>query len=326
MDNKLYKNLKRVILNKKVATFFICLCISSFLWLINALNRNYTKTISIPVRYINLPKNKILSVELPKFIQAEVKTTGAKLMFIGFNQSKNEIIIDASAVLNKNKNLRTVAINTALTVGSFAKILNTEVELIKVKPDSIYFSFGKSYQKVVPVRPTILINFDPFYNYTNKVKITPSFVTLFGDSTVLSSIDSINTEKIVLNDFNSNISQKAKLNIPEELTQRVGLSSDEVLLEINVDKFTEKIVEVPLEAINVPANFQLRTFPDKVTLKLQVPMSEFEKLNPSLFKVVVDYKDSQSNKNKLKVSVIKAPANIKITKISPEKVEYLLRK
>lgn len=273
-----------------------------------------------------MPKNKILSVELPKFIQAEVKTTGAKLMFIGFNQSKNEIIIDASTVLNKKKNQQNVAINTALTVGSFTKILNTEVELVKVKPDSIYFSFGKSYQKVVPVKPTLLINFDPFYNYTNKVKITPSFVTLFGDSTLLSSIDSLNTDKIVLNDFNNTISQTAKLNIPEELVQRIGVSTDEVLLEINVDKFTEKNLEVPVETINVPANFQLKTFPDKVSLKLQVPMSEFEKLNPSLFKVVVDFKDSQVNKNKLKVSVVKSPDNIKITKISPEKVEYLLRK
>ncbi|MDP2387891.1 MAG: hypothetical protein Q8M29_16075 [Bacteroidota bacterium] len=247
-------------------------------------------------------------------------------MFIKLNLSKTEIEIDVSKFLNKKNSQRTVAINTALAAGSFSKILNTEVELIKVKPDSIYFSFGKSYQKVVPVKPTILINFDPFYNYTNKVKITPSFVTLFGDSTLLSSIDSINTEKIVLNDFNSNISQKAKLNIPEELTQRVGLSADEVLLEINVDKFTEKIIEVPLETVNVPANFQLKTFPDRITLKLQVPMSEFEKLNPSLFKVVVDYKGNQSSKNKLKVEIVKAPANVKITKISPEKVEYLLRK
>ncbi|HEY1039910.1 MAG TPA: hypothetical protein VGF30_10920 [Bacteroidia bacterium] len=325
MKNKLFRYINKVFLNKKVATFIICLVISSFLWFVNALNRNYTKTIAVPVRYLNLPKNKILSVELPKQIQAEVKTSGTKLMFIEMNLDKTIIEINAANFLNRNDK-RTVAINTALTVGSFSKVFNTEVELIKVKPDSIYFNFGKSYQKVVPVKPTILINFDPFYNYKNKVKITPSFVTLFGDSALLSSIDSINTDKIVLNDFNNNISQTAKLSIPEELEQRVGVSTDEVLLEINVDKFTEKTIEVPIEAINVPVNLQLKTFPDKVTLKVQVPMSDFEKLDPSYFKVVVDYKDYQVNKNKLNLKEIKAPANIKITKISPDKVEYLLRK
>jgi YbbR domain-containing protein len=324
VSNKLFKYTRRIFLNKKVATFLACLCIASFLWLVNALNRNYKETISIAIQYINLPKNKMLATELPKTIQAEIKTTGAKLFFIRFNLPKTILVIDPSPVLAKKPNQQTVTISTAQFAGSFSKLLNTEVELLKVKPDSIYFSFGRSYRRIVPVKPLLQISFDPFYNYRNKVNITPSSVTLFGDSVLLSHIDSVNTEKIVLNDFNSSISQKAKLHLPEELENRVSLSTDEVLLEIDIDKYTETYVEVPVEAKNVPAGLQLKTFPDKVKLTVQVPMSEFENIKPGLFKATVDYKEGTTNK--LKVAIQGPGPNIKVTKISPERVEYILRK
>lgn len=324
MSNKLYKYTRSFVFNKKLATFFVCLLISSFLWLINALNRNYTKTIALPVKYVNLPKNKILAVELPKFIQAEVKTTGAKLFFIEYNGDENQVIIDASQANFKNKTQTVAALNTLMVLGNLSRILKTEVELIKVKPDSIYFTFGKSYKKIVPVKPVLMINFDPFYNYTNSVSINPSTVTLYGDSAFIAGIDSVNTEKIVLNDFNSTISQKAKIQLPEDFENRVGISSDEVDLKIEVDKYTEAYIELPVETVGVPSGYELKTFPDKVKVTVQVPMKEYEKLNTSVLRAVSKY--SNGSKNQLKVDVTTDLPNIKITKISPEKVEYILRK
>lgn len=326
MKNKLFQSIKKIFFSKKVGVFVICLLIASFLWVINALNRNYTKTIAIPVKFINLPKNKVLSAELPRVIQADIKATGAKLLFIDFNKQSTEIVIDVAPSINKFKNLRTVAINTALNIGNLSKLFNTEIELIKVKPDSIYFSFGKSFQKIVPVKPRLLIDFDPLYNYADKVKITPAFVTLYGDSSLISAMDSVNTEKIVLNNLNNTISQKAKIDLPEELVQRVGISHNEVQLDINVDKFTETKIEVPIEAVGLPKGIQLKTFPDKVTLTVRVPLQGFETLKPFQFTAVVDYKNSASNKTKLPITVSKYPETVKITKVSPEKVEYILKK
>lgn len=326
MKNKLFQSIRRIFFSKKVGVFAIRLCIASFLWVINALNRTYTKTIAVPIKYINLPKNKVLSTELPKVIQVDVKATGAKLLFIDYNKNSNEIIIDAGPSIRKNKNKQIVAINTALSIGNLSKLFNTEIELMKVKPDSIYFSFGKSYQKIVPVKPTLLIDFDPLYNYADKVKITPSFVTLYGDSNLISSIDSVNTEKIVLNNLNNTISQKAKIDLPEEIVQRVGLSISEVQLDINVDKFTETQLEIPIETIGVPSNMQLKTFPDKITITVTIGLKEFETLKASQFKAIVDYKNIQNNKSKLPVEIKTTLDNVKITKVSPEKVEFLLKK
>ena len=326
MKNKLYIKIKRILLNKKIVAFLVCLFIATFLWLINALNRNYTKTVAIPVRFINLPKNKSLSSELPKEIQADIKASGAKLFFIDFKKHENEIVIDLNNYIKNQNQSKSLAINTALSIGNLSRLFNTEIELIKVKPDSIYFSFGKAYKKVVPVVPDLQVDFDTLYNYGDKVKIYPSSVTLFGDSLLLNAIDEIRTEKIILNNLNKTINQKALLILPEELEERVGLSSNEVNLSINVDKFTQLNLEVPIDIVGVPSQLDLKTFPNKTTLQIKVGLLEYDSLQASQFKLVVDYKDIQKNKHKLPVKIEQQPDNVNIIKIIPDKVEYLIKK
>jgi YbbR domain-containing protein len=325
LKNKLFVVIRKNLFSRKVITFCACLIVATFFWAINALNRNYTRTVSIPIKFVNFPKDKVLASELPKNIQAEIRTTGAKLLFILLKEKLGELIIDVGSQTRKKKG-NFVAISTSASLGSMSKILNSEVELIKVKPDSIYFNYGKSYQKIVPVKPDINVNFDPLFNYTDKVKITPSFITVSGDSALLSEIDSVSTEKIVLNKLNQNISQSALLVIPEEYASRVALSSEAVTLTINVDKFTESTLEVPVQVLNLPKNFQVKTFPDKVTIRYQVPMGDYESIVATDFKLVVDYNSISPEKNKLPVEVITFPSNVKITKIYPEKVEYIVRK
>ena len=306
--------------------FLICILIASFLWIINALNRTYTKTIAVPVKFINLPKNKAISSELPKYIQADVKASGAKLLFIDFKKNEKEIIIDLNNFSSKQLKLNNLAINTALSIGNLSKLFNTEIELIKVKPDSIYFSFGRSYQKIVPVIADLQIDFDTLYNFGEKVKISPSSLTLYGDSILLSSIDEVKTEKIILNNLNKTINQKATIILPEELEERIGISQKEVNLDINVDKFTELNLDVPIETIKVPKGFELKTFPDKINLYIKVGLLEYDSLRPEQFRVIVDYTDISKNKNKLPIKIDQQPDNIKIIKIIPQKVEFLIKK
>lgn len=326
MKNKLYIRIKRILLNKKIVAFLICILIASFLWIINALNRTYTKTIAVPVKFINLPKNKALSSELPKFIQADVKASGAKLLFIDFKKHEKEIIIDLNNLSSKQLKLNNLAINTALSIGNLSKLFNTEIELIKVKPDSIYFSFGRSYQKIVPVIADLQIDFDTLYNYGDKVKISPSSLILYGDSLLLSSIDEVKTEKIILNNLNKTINQKATIVLPEEFEERIGISQKEVSLDINVDKFTELNLDVPVETINVPKGFELKTFPDKINIHIKVGLLEYDSLRTEQFRVIVDYKEIVKNKNKLPIKIDLQPDNIKIIKIIPQKVEFLIKK
>ncbi len=317
--------LQNKIFSKKLLTFVVCLLIATFLWVINALNRNYNRFVYIPVKYINLPKSRVITGELPQQIQTEIKASGAKLLFIRFKQKQREITLDVDA-LTRKKTGKIVAISSQYLLGNISKFLNTEVELIKLRPDSIYFNFGKSFQKVLPVKADLYASEELGLHYSNTVKITPAFVTLSGDSTIISEIDTILTEKIMVQQQNKNSTLTVSLLLPEKVKSRASLSMDKAIVELNMDKYTEASVTIPIEVINLLAQHQLKLFPNKVEIKYQVTLGNFEKINVRDFTVIADYSKINPGKSKLNLELKRYPQEIKILKIIPEKAEYLIRK
>ena len=95
---------------------------------------------------------------------------------------------------------------------------------------------------------------------------------------------------------------------------------------MNVTKYTEASIELPLVYENVPAGYGIKTFPDKVTVKYNVALKNYEKINPANFTAVIDYNEIKSGVNKLKVILTKYPNEINSPKIIPAKVEFIIRK
>ena len=85
------------------------------------------------------------------------------------------------------------------------------------------------------------------------------------------------------------------------------------------------MVNVPIQATNLPAGLRLKTFPHEATLVFNVPLSDYDKLNPSLFEVVVDYRDLARKKgNRMDLFVRKYPEFAYALKCSPESVEFIV--
>ena len=123
--------IRRLLLGKKVGTFLICLGIASLLWVVHALNRNYTYTLKVPVKFLNLPSNKLIVGELPEKLDVEIKTSGLKLLFISLKKNYNEVIVDFNLMKNNAKS-QAYSINNVYF--NLKNSINFDVELIKIRP------------------------------------------------------------------------------------------------------------------------------------------------------------------------------------------------
>ena len=311
---------------RRLFSFFICLAIAGFLWLINALNRTYTRTLAIPVKFTHYPVNKHINNRLPSFIMADVRASGAKLMMLLMKKSLSEITIDVGDVIHTRGKSNKAAVSTLSVIGNLSRLLNTDVELIKVKPDSIHFDFGKTYSKKVFVKPRVQVNYEDAEGIYRKIKTFPQFVMVNSDSITLTKIDTIFTEKIVLNDLNKNIEQSARLELPEEIEDLVVLSQSKVLLKINLDEYVQKKLQLPVEVGNAPAGMFVKTFPSTVEVTVSAPYNLFDSIVPALFSVKADFNSPEKSSGKLKVKALSTHPEMRITKCLPEKVEYILRK
>ncbi len=93
-----------------------------------------------------------------------------------------------------------------------------------------------------------------------------------------------------------------------------------------MEKFTEKTLSVPIEVLNLPDSLSLKTFPHVVQVTCQVGLSNFEKLQPSMFSVVVDYKEAIGGQSKkLRVDLVRQPDFIQSVKFSPRSLNISLK-
>ena len=95
-------------------------------------------------------------------------------------------------------------------------------------------------------------------------------------------------------------------------------------LNIPVEKFTEKELEIPVQIKNKPENVNIKFFPSEVKITFMVGLSEFEDINAADFSAVVDYNTVLLKKENPEVEIEKKPSNIEILRISPDRVEYLI--
>lgn len=313
-------------LNKKLVTFIVCVVIATGFWFLSALSKDYSGQVNVPVIYTHLPKDKVVTNKLVDTLDVEIRTSGFKLILYRLYKDPDPIRIDMRTVRRtREEGYYFIATNARLE--RFSEQLDPGTRITKVVPDTIFVNFNKKMSKMVPVKLNAQIDFRKEYQLKDSIRLHPSTVKISGAPSVIEKIDYIPTETVTLRDVHKPISRRVKLDFSGERKQ-VEASVDAVRLEVPVAKFTEGSIELPVEVTGLPVGYSIRTFPDKVTVKYQVALSDFEavKNNPQMFKLVADYSKVKEGSTKLKVELVKAPAAVRHPKVIPDKVEYIIRK
>ena len=311
-------------LNKRAITFLFCLLISIFIWLLMSLSKEYSITVSFPVKYINLPNDKLIANHLPEAIDMEIKSTGFNLLEYKVKQHRETVLIDINdAKPSVIKNNYFISCNDRLD--KITNQFSAAIKVVRINPDTVFINYNKKMTKRVPVKANITFDFDEQYQQTDSIRIEPKFIDVSGTAEDLSKISFVETIPTNLKKVNKTVAFKLELaKVP--VSKQIEFSQNAVEVKVNVTKFTEAVLELPIKVENLPHGLNLKTFPDKISVKYQVAFNDYGKINSSDFKVAVDYSKIESGSNKLKVLLLKSPSNVRSIKLSNEKVEYIIRK
>ena len=311
---------RRLLLSKKIFSFIICLSIASLLWVVHALNLNYKYNLHVPVKFLNLPTNKLIIGELPEFLDVEIKASGLKLVFISLKKSIDEIIIDFNYLKNNEKSQA-----YSISNGNFnlRGSINFDVEVMKIRPDTLFFSAKKGNTKLLPVKANLKAICLPGYSIISKPTITPAYVTVSGDSLDLLKMDTIYTYYLNLKDIHQNYSSAVQLKKPYT---SINYSVKDVQLTFKVDKLTESSIQIPIQIMNKPESETIKLLPNVVTIKYLVAMKDYESISSNSFKAIVNYQDIKEKRQDLHVEIIRTPSEVKVLKTTPNTISYLIYK
>lgn len=315
-------------LRYKLSVFLICTLISSLMWGMIKLTHDYEITLKYNVRASALPKGKILVSNADSVISVTIKARGLEFYSRLISQKDPVINFDLSALrLKREGDTYSAYLRTSASSRIILEQLPVGVELISVYPDTLHFLFEKSYSKKVAVVSNVSVSFTrPFYLY-DSISTSPDSIKVTGRKSVIDTLRQIKTEYQTFSGIKENISEMTALLKPDVFPP-LQFSKDSVRLNLVVEKFTEAIVEVPVSLFSGDERVgAYNTFPEKVKVTCLVAMKDYNRLDPSQFRVISNVDQARSSgERRIPVSVSVYPHFVKVLKIEPEKIEYLIIK
>jgi YbbR domain-containing protein len=285
---------------------------------------SYQRTLKFPVKYINLPKDKFVSNNLPDSLELELKASGFDIIHLRLQQHLEPIEIDASSYKpHKGSDYYYITTNTKLD--HITRQMHNGMKIMSVFPDTIFLNFSKKISKTVPVRIRVDLNFKQGFQQNDSIVIFPKEIRISGSPLLVEKVKELRAEDLSLKELDRPITIRRALVISSDLKQ-LEFSSDSVSLKIPVAKFTEGMVEISVETLHVPSGTSLKVFPDKVKITYLVSFDSFEKIKADMFRAVVDYAKLEEGSNKIRVDLQRSPTIIRSVVINPDRVEYIIRK
>ena len=313
--------IKKRLKQRKARIFLIFLVLATFAWFINKLSETYVGNLSLKLEYTNLTDSLLLTKALPIKMDAQISAGGFYLFRNNFTSKK--AYVSLANVKNKGTDffITRTNIERQITRQLPQDVLIRELNI----KDTLAVNVSYLSKKTVPIIADISIVLHEDYLLRDSVKISPNKITLIGPKNRLASIEEIKTASYTGRNINSSLNETLGLLIPDSVLIDKNIS--EVLLNVSVFRFSEKIISVPILINGLPNKTHIRTFPEKVNILCRDEIDKIKPLSESDFIVNAIYKDKvKGPKNTLTLEISKQPDSLNTVLLLEKEVHYIMRR
>jgi YbbR domain-containing protein len=265
-------------------------------------------TLSIPLEFVNLPGDKIITSEVPPNLQ--VRISGPRSIIRNLSQSRQIYSLDLAGIK---------AGKHSYPIGPQSFPFPRGVVVSRVQPNPINLTLVNVATRLLPIHPALTGNLQEGYE-VKSVTTRPDHVYVKGPASELEGLKAVSTLPIDLTNLAGPATLATDLDFKSlhlTLKDQVPILAD---VTIAPKTLARKISGLPLSA--GPA---ARIVPDKVNLTLQGPWPQVKNLKPEDLKVIVDTGNLKPGRHRLKVSVQLPPA-LRLEKVEPAEVSVFIKK
>lgn len=305
---------------KHISAFFTCLFLAVLAWIFVTMSKNYTFPVKVALNYKNHPLRKAFYALQADTVLATVGGTGWQKLFSGIHPSKSRSV---------GVDLKKLETQNFIVLSSQLPVINQKPEkgqqIISFSPDTVYFDFTAQKTKRVPVQLNTNISYQRQYARSGDIMLKPDFVTISGSAAYVDAIKTWPTDFLVVNKANDDITANLKLFPPQE--NNVSIYPKTVAVNIPVDEYTEKTLEIPVKLLNNKIYSQVSLFPKKIKVTFMVSLNSYPDIDADFFEVVADLNSWQKQgMQTLPVTLKQRPDYCNILSVQPAAVNFFVRK
>jgi hypothetical protein len=309
---------------QRLTIFLVCLVISIFVWFTLKMDNEYQEVIPISLKFTNPPRTKVLLEASDSVIYVEVHEKGSELLKYKYVMSREALMVNLrNIILTPHGRRSTGYMLTTSLIDDLGYQLGLSGKVVSISPDTLYFTFMKESSRKVPVTAEQDIETQKQYMVYGNVIFEPDSVVVKGPDDLLAGLKSVSIGKLSLKGLHDNTSLIAPILLDQKLKYLAAIPN-EVSVTIPVEKFTEATMEVPITIV-ADSGLHLKLFPETVTVNYLVALKDYSQVTPGMILVVADFRGFDlENEKKIRVRVEECPATLKITRIDPERVEFII--
>jgi len=313
-------------LNTEVITFSFFLVLSFIFWYLNSLEKDIEYEMKYPVRYVNLPEDRVLADDLPAKLDLYLKGPGYSILKIKLAGNKTPVDLDMSSISYRRVPGSRTLSYYVVTSGLIPKLKNqlrAQCDITSIRPDTLFFSFDRIVSKEVAIVPDVEVVTERQYLVKGKLPAEPDSVIVTGPRRMVDTLKTIRTKFRRFRGVSETITKSVPVDVPDDFSVPVR----KVMVTIPVEQFTEAEFQTRVRILNSPDTINVRIFPDNVTVKCMVAVSDYKKIKEVPFEVVLDLAEADLASNeKIPLSFRNIPPFISSLRVSPERVDFLIEK
>lgn len=309
--------------------FLFFAALSTLAWYIRALEDNYMADVKYPIKYIHLPANCTFSKSPESYLNLHIKGEGYSILSYKLRH-KGPLNLDVNifTLLPGSSDSVSAYILTKFFYQKLVAEINDpykNLQILDISPDTLFLFFTNIKTRQLPVIIHLKANktiCDPHHMLSGEPFSIPSLMSVSGPYSMIDTLQSINVQLPEITNLADTFVKFVQL---DKIDRRFLYSKNIVKVVIPVDRYCESQIEVPITIRNEPDSIYLKIFPKKILIKYRVTLNKSVAINAAIFRPFVESGSIELNKgSKLDVNIGPVPAYLKILKIYPEKVEYLI--
>ena len=310
------RSMRLLHVNREVLIFALFLLVAIVFWFLQTFRESTTAQLRFKLHITNIPKNVILTSEIPDEVEATVSGRGFSILEYLTKTPHHQIDIDYSAYLNDDG---VFVVDQAAWRKILSETLGQDLGLVAVSPSLLELYHSTGDHKYVPVVFEGQVKVDAQHVLCDII-VQPSYVDVYAPEAQFDTITAIRTRNLRLTGLKDTVETTVALQPP------VGVKCvpDSVSVSVCVDLYTTKTLRLPIYCENIPVDKVLRTFPMTAEVTFRVSATRYDEITEDDFSLVVDYEAIKPDDEKAKLVMRAQPELIGNVQWTPKEVDYII--
>lgn len=312
----------------KTTVFLICLVISSSIWFLTKFASQYPVEIRYSLKFTGVPEDRVLVNQSDSVLRISVRASGFALLKHQYFYKTKPFEVNVSNLIGLLKGESAdVTVDSDLIARQIKETQGGLPGTIEsVYPQELELRLDKGNFKEVPLIPDVSYSLMKQFFAYDSLTVEPLTVKVFGIAEDISKINYVKTAPLRLENLAEPVDRQVDILNPRQ-NGGVRVEPTTARITLQVEKFTEAEIEVSIQPVNLPSGMRVKLFPEKVTVYYMVALKDFKRVDPEMFTCKVNLsKLKEQTGKRITVEVTSNPSYVKIQRVAPSDVEFIILK